>query len=502
MSKTKKQRRIILNNSGYSLAPRARQTPIGVQGLIAEAITPLVGTHVDTLFWCLGADSMNIANISNVYCHDTKVGEKYGENWDTFPDSEWWRLYENFRDMLEKGHDPPRVIVEHGRKAGLEVFLSLRVNDIHDGVLPDSSKIWSTYKREHPELLLGEQPGCHKNFWTALNYGRPEVREHRLAIIREALELYDMDGFELDFMRMPLFFDVGMGYAYRHVMSDFVRRVRYDIEDAAKRRGHEIILGVRVPASFDTCEKIGLDVRAWLDDRLINLLTIGGGYRPFDYPYEEFAEAAHAGDCQLYATYNNIKREEVTRAWAQTAWKGGVDGLYVFNWGAYLSTDPQPLLSEIGDPDLIARKSKQYDFKSHTSSETLTGIYWVPPGPLPLTLDVTPADDELQVSLKVADDLEAAKADGTITEVILKIELSDLTPLDQLSFKLNGQQLDLNQAKYSRRLRMNWFEWCLNAPPVRQGENIINISVQQRSRVSRVPLMLRDVAIMPCYRNP
>ena len=35
---------------------------------------------------------MDIANISNLFCHDTTVGEKYGENWDTFPDSEWWRL--------------------------------------------------------------------------------------------------------------------------------------------------------------------------------------------------------------------------------------------------------------------------------------------------------------------------------------------------------------------------------------------------------------------------
>ena len=77
-----------------------------------------------------------------------------------------------------------------------------------------------------------------------------------------------------------------------------------------------------------------------------------------------------------------------------------------------------------------------------------------------------------------------------------------MTPLDQLSFKLNGQQLELNQARYSRRLRLNWFEWSLDTPPVRQGENIIGISAQQRSRVSRAPLMLTDVAIIPRYGKP
>ena len=502
MAKAKKTRRIILNNSGYALEPHRRETPIGVEGLVAEAITPLVGTHVDTLFWCLGADSMDIANISNVYCHDTKIGEKYGENWTTFPDSKWWRLYENFRDMLAQGNDPPKVVVDHGHAAGLEVFLSLRVNDVHDGTRSDLSDVWSRYKREHPELLLGRQDGLSDISWTGLNYARPEVREHRLAIIGEALELYEMDGFELDFMRMPAFFDPATGYAHRHVMTDFVQRVKTMIDKLSGQRGTPILLAVRVPASFQTCDRIGLDVRRWFNEGLLDLVTIGGGYNPFDYPLKAFIDAAHEADCQLYSCYNNTTRTPaVTRAWAHQAWQAGVDGLYMFNWGAYLATDPQPLLSQIGDPGMLVHADKQYDLESFGGPKVLDNLYWTPAKPLPMRLDVTPPGADLELSLCIADDLDKARAGGRLLEVVLRLKLSDLTPVDRLTFTVNGHPLDVSQAEHSRRLQLHHLQWRMEGPQIKQGDNRITVAVHERNAAIEAPLLLNDVAIVVRYRD-
>ncbi len=101
-----KQRRIIFNNDGeLSLHYPDIEAPMRVEDLIDNAIEPLVGTQVDTLFWCVGF---------NVFNYDSKVAEQFGEGMSSFPCASWWRRYENVRKLIEENNDPPKAIVEHG----------------------------------------------------------------------------------------------------------------------------------------------------------------------------------------------------------------------------------------------------------------------------------------------------------------------------------------------------------------------------------------------------
>ena len=155
------RRRIILNNDGETLLSPKMEAPIGVEGLVEATIKPLMNTHIDSLFWALGTDvylGFPQQRFSNIYSHDTKVGERWGDSSTRFESASCWRIYENTRRLIEEGNDPPKVIADYGHKAGKEVFLSLRMNDCHDGLPPKDHRWLSKMKIEHRDWLLGEIP--------------------------------------------------------------------------------------------------------------------------------------------------------------------------------------------------------------------------------------------------------------------------------------------------------------------------------------------------------
>jgi hypothetical protein len=52
----KAKRRLVLCNDGGSLGAPDMEAPIGIEGLVHEAIDPLRDTMVDTLYWQIGVD--------------------------------------------------------------------------------------------------------------------------------------------------------------------------------------------------------------------------------------------------------------------------------------------------------------------------------------------------------------------------------------------------------------------------------------------------------------
>ena len=169
---------------------------MGAEGLARLAIEPLVGTMIDTLYWQLGTDpfkSTPEARFSDIYSHRTDVAPIWGAEADTFTTSGNWRIYENTRQLMEEGTDPPEVVIDRGKKAGLEVFLSMRVNDIHDGGPNDEPpQFLSPMKIAHPEWLLGpaDNPIYDKRLTGlsryAYNFGMRDVRDYKLAIATRA----------------------------------------------------------------------------------------------------------------------------------------------------------------------------------------------------------------------------------------------------------------------------------------------------------------------------
>ncbi len=130
------------------------------------------------------------------------------------------------------------------------------MNDSH------GSARFSRKFRENPDLHLDER---------RYGYGKEAVRSFRLAQIEEVCRNYDIDGFELDFMRWPYYFrnpKAEMG-----LMTQLVRDVRTMMLEVGREKGRQLVLLATVPRTIAECAEIGLAVRTWVSEGLIDLLA-------------------------------------------------------------------------------------------------------------------------------------------------------------------------------------------------------------------------------------
>ena len=542
-----KRRRIVLNNDGGTLAGPQMEAPIGVDGLIKSTIGPLVGTHIDTLYWALGTDvgggGIPTCRFSNVYSHDTKVGQRWGVDQEQFESASNWRIYENTRRLIEEGHDPPKVLIEAGREAGKEVFLSFRVNDCHDGLMPGgggprdseadlpSPPRLNRMKREHPEWLLGPMEGiAFQMHRFAFDFSVPEVRAFKLRLIREACDQYDPDGLDLDFVRHPRYFKPEEVQAHAPLMTDFIRRVRAILDHAGKKRGRRLPLSVRVLPSFDLNRSVGLDVRSWIEERLIDVLVCGSNVGCMQrLPVEQYVDAcrnteiavlAHIGIAPAWgmrrglfqrgASYHpsggyHCFTDAMYRAMAAGYWRAGVDGIYL--WNNHLieyfhdpNWDRTPW-REIGDPDRMARMDKHYlvdhDMASHPELGRFARTV-CPPAQLPAVLP--DSGERKKIRFDIADDLKGASDHKLLAGATLRLHISEMTGMDLLSVTLNGRALDQSSAK----AYVDWNEYWLDfdiAGIAEQGWNDLEVGAKKRNPKISAALRLEDVEVLVTYRK-
>ena len=256
--------KLILCNDGGALVGATMEAPIGAQGLVELAIDPLRDTQIDTLYWQLGTDpwlGTATHRLSDQYSHATEVGPRWGQDDIPFSSAGNWRIYENARQMTETGADPATVVIEHGRRAGIEVFLSMRVNDIHDSNLEAGldDPLMSPMKRAHPDWLLRGEGRAS----TAYNFALPEVRDYKIALAEEAIDNYDLDGLDWDFCRRPIFFPEGQEAEGSLLLTNTMRRVRDALDRKSKEVGRPLLFSVRVPGSLEQALSVGVDVQSW-----------------------------------------------------------------------------------------------------------------------------------------------------------------------------------------------------------------------------------------------
>ena len=379
--------RLILCDDGGTLLGQATEAPIGEEGLARLAIGPLKDTMVDTFYWQLGTDSgmsTPFNRYSDVYSHRTDVAPQWGADRETFDSSGDWRLYENTRQLIEDGTDPPAVVIDHGHRAGLKVFLSMRVNDIHDGQLKgDAPEQLSPTKKEHREWLLGAvedatTPHRYRGLSRfAYNFAIPDVRDYKLALANESIANYDLDGLDWDFCRFPRFFPAGQAEQSAGLMTDLMRKIRASLDEKSRKVGRRLLMSVRVPPTFGLARAFGMDVKTWMDEGLIDILIAGVVHRNMHrVPVEEFVAAARDTNVRVIVQNLGVLWEgrppsasviyhepdyfstEMCRASAATYWQAGVDGLYLWNnhvieFFRDSDYDRQPW-KEIGDPASIA----------------------------------------------------------------------------------------------------------------------------------------------------
>ena len=112
-----RKRRIIFNNDGNSVVYHLNE--VRAEALLADRTTGLVGTHVDSIFycsWCAGfGQCTHVSELAEPFYATTGV---FGAN--------------KTKDFHDKGLDPLQIMVEFCKANDIEIFWSMRMNDIQN----------------------------------------------------------------------------------------------------------------------------------------------------------------------------------------------------------------------------------------------------------------------------------------------------------------------------------------------------------------------------------
>ncbi|MCY3765489.1 MAG: hypothetical protein OXH06_08685 [Gemmatimonadetes bacterium] len=469
-------------------------------------VDELAGTPVDAIMFCLGD--------GRTFLHDTKVGEIWGHNVNDWPHLIFDRASRNAMRLIREGHDPLRLICDRAHEKGMLVYPTLLVQQGRGDRGEDVR--CSDFRFENTHLEIGARGDLDPEFpgLTCLDFTHSEVREERFAIVEETLNVYPVDGFELQLNYTPYYFHPDVVEDGSMVMTEWIAR----IHRAVKNSGRERELAIRIPASIQGCLQVGLDVREWLRLGIVDVL-IG---QTFSTPelldstvdFGELVDAAEGTGCRVHAAlHSHVDSDrlaeatiEMIRGAACNYWAQGVDGLYMAHWFGnwpYQASFYEKL-RELPHADVMAPKDKHYYVP------TETGRYPRPvtePGVamgLPTALT---REEPAHISIRVSDDLPRWDETGRVHDVLLRVRIMNATEKDRFRFRLNGKELpDAQLRRINEMYRMSapryrtgsgyWFVFRpdrANWP--RQGRNELEVGLLERDPDVTPDVYVRDLEL-------
>ena len=487
--------------------------PVTLASMRQRLVEPLAGTGA-SLWW-------NVGN-SEVYFFETEVGEIWGQDRDLDRLAGRERIVaENVRHLIATAGGPLTALSGLCREAGVSFFPRVRMNS-HYNYYPRHSIGHGSFRRDNPHLRIGrpgEQIPAGGIDWAVrhgIDYAYPEVRDHMFAIITELLERFDIDGVEIDFNRHPTFFRRAEQTQNAYLMTDLVRRVRRRQREIEKDRGRLFQLAVRVPPTLADARRIGLDVEGWMREGLVDIVTAGIGWIPFEMPIDEFVRAA--GACghpiDVYGCIEGLRPasdDRTVRAAAARFHRAGA-GVYLYNFFRLPPAWQQQMLPVLADPQALARTSKRYEL-DHSDRNSPTGhggafLNALPPVQIPMVLAETGRPPKIRI--EVADDVEAATAAAALNRCVLSLLVENFAPGDELAVRLNNHPYAAHQARVHYTGHGNaWphleqtcsIQFDLEVPPLRQGINRLEISHRSLAPRRAAPPILTGADITLTYNQ-
>ncbi|MGI6541489.1 MAG: family 10 glycosylhydrolase [Limnochordia bacterium] len=477
-------RRIIFNNDGNDVLGQApAPTP---DGALLPRTYPLAVSQVDAIFYCPW--KVGIVNTTR----KTDIGHTLLNH----PNKN------NITGaLIEQGVDSLQVMVDFGKRYDIEVFWSLRMNDTHDA--GDGYEYAFKFKDEHPEYLVStrdSQPWVGR--WSAWDYGRSEVRDMVYNIVAEVVRNYDIDGIELDFFRHPqLFKSVSWGEQVTQteldMITDLMRRIRTLTEEAGLQRGRPILVAIRVPDSIEFCRAYGIDLQTWLAEGLFDILTTTDYFQlnPWEYTVElgrKYGVAVYAGLSQSrIAAELDRNAIETYRARASSAWRAGVDGVYMFN----IFNPLLPHFQELGDPLRLQKANKIYTLNyvnnyTRSARTVESPNTWVIGGAQYVNTPLLSPRNPQLVRNPVRLELDVADQVGEKATVLLRLQVRSAKTGSELAVRLNGQPLGVGT------VAAGWLQYPVDPALLKQGQNTIELEASPEPGQSMIPtVMVEDLAL-------
>ncbi len=320
-------------------------------------------------------------------------------------------------DYWMNGGDPVGEFVKHCGKKGQPRFISMRLN--HNPFPGLEEQTSSRFYDEHPEYRIAAGPH--------LDWSFDAVRDHRFNQIREICEQYDIDGFELDFMRYPIFFDPERidSAERRRIMTEFVARTR-ELLDRTAAPGRRRWLCARIPGELAAHDILGIDPRAMVSAG-VDMLNLSCYY--FTQQQNDLAaicamvpEAAVYNEITYCSSRNTVAsgrpdhnrptgsqlftsavrrltNEHQIFTTAHLAYRRGAAGVSFFNFVYYRFYGHQPpfhVFARLHDPQWLAEQPQWYfvddhGFGYHTSDyRGMLPLSFAPNVAHDLTLDLAP----------------------------------------------------------------------------------------------------------------
>lgn len=341
------RRRLATTIDGFSYIFGRRPTSL-------EALLPEVETYRHTDFDTLilqvgGADMVNYPSKAG--------GEMLGQDLTVFP-RRGDRFYaEAIRELARQNINPTKALIEGAQDAGLKVHAGIRPAAwVHTP--PASDFFTSRFYQEHPEWRCVDRDGTPV---ARMSLAVPEVRAHLLNVLGEAVG-FGADGACILFHRgMPLvlfekpFCDL---FSKRYgadalavpgedprilglraeLLTTFLRETRAMLDAESRRRGNgeRLALSAFVMANEAENLKFGLDLRGWVQQRLVDevfpYLRAGGtSARQYDMPF--FTEVCRPANVRVrpsFVAWNSPDLDAVVQQ-AVDLYDSGAGGITVWD---------------------------------------------------------------------------------------------------------------------------------------------------------------------------
>ena len=483
-------RRVIFNDDAHDLAQDDADTP---EGFLGHRIAPLAGTHVGTISWSV------LCGQFDAPCYDSHVQPIYGDAHGG-PMAYWPNVTRNVKALTRNHRCPLHLVTDFAHAHDMESFASIRMNDVHDSFLgPNALTVW---KRTHPQYLVdtrGMLPECEL-YTSAQDFSHEPVRQRKLEIVEEISRRYDVDGFELDYIRHPVLFSRVMRgepctKTEIETITSMMRRIREITESAASKRGRPILIATRTPDTFALCLDHGMDIGAWLREDLVDILIAGGGYAPCSLPLAEWVEAGRAHGTPVYPCINLATAAGVSggaylegvRGLASNWYRAGADGLYFWNLGTPFEfmTGPELIarresqyacLDEVGNPQQLIGKAKVYGVDRFCGGAHEYYRRCSSPWPLPLCSKrgVLRTGVIGRVPLSIGDDVAACPP----VKAALEVTIDDGAWDKALLFRLNGEELGDGSAHAGPEQQERLLRYPVPPSLLNTGRNYVEVAAR------------------------
>ena len=439
--------KMIFTDDAWMLSERNKITYSDIETYLVDSFGGLDAAY----WWSIGDHE--------VYHYETKIGERFGDGYEKFnEDLESFvhkqtpgvvqNINNNVNLLIDNYGGPLNVISEICSDNQIPFYPRIRMNSHYP--IDFDHVGHGDFRRKHSEWLIGK-PGediakdtLEHGIRTGKDYAVPEVRSYMLEIICETFEQFEVDGIELDFCRHPAFFRLGEEKSNSKLITDLLYQVKTRLNKREKELGRALNLAVRVPPTVQDSVRIGLDVDDWIRSGLVNIVSVGIGFVPFDTPLRDFVNQAKNRECAIYGCLEATAYADplVLRGAAHWWLNNGATGVYFYNFYTMSPQWHHRTYQELTNKNHLVKSDKKYVLGKSSQPGADSTIGWAfyhasPKTQLPMNVSQETAD----LMIEIADDLDDSDVKDKVDSAALAIWFENLETDIQVMLHVNGESI-------------------------------------------------------------